>query len=80
MDVNLIPRSYSYDCPGHMHYKAWALEGPGSCSCEDHCGWDVCRLEVAPLDCIAGTYSEWQWDYVKHAWVAQITLGNIALK
>ena len=58
-----------------MHYK----EGLGSCSCEDHCGWDLCRLSVAPPECIIGTFSEWQWDYVKKAWVAQVIQGNIVL-
>ena len=31
-----------------------------------------------PEECITGTHSEWQWDEVKHAWVAQVTLGNFA--
>ena len=74
IDVDLIPRSSVDGCPKDTIYKA----GVGSCSCEDHCGWDVCRLIDAPLECIIGTNSEWQWDYVKSAWVAQISQGNIS--
>ena len=75
VDVELIPRSKTNGCPKNTQYK----NGLGSCSCEDHCGWDICRLVVAPRGCIEGTYSEWQWDHMKHAWVAQVTLGNFVL-
>ena len=76
LDVDLIPRSSAYECPRNTKYKAFL--GLGSCSCEDHCGWDGCRLVKAPGECIKGTNSEWRWDTEKAAWVAQITQGNIS--
>ena len=69
VDVDLIPRSKTDACPRNTKYK----DGLGSCSCEDHCGWDVCRLVVAPMECLVGTFSKWHWDHVKNAWVAQVT-------
>ena len=76
MDVDLIPRSKIRQCPTNTQYK----DGLGTCICEDHCGWDLCRLTVPPEDCISGTHGKWQWDKVKRAWVAQITLGDFASK
>ena len=52
-------------------------EGFGTCSCEDHCGWDLCRLTIPPMECIKGTHSEWQWDDTKRAWIAQVKPGMI---
>ena len=72
MYVDLIPRRNDYHCPKNSIYK----EGLGSCSCEDHCGWDVCRLVKAPDECIQQIFSEWQWDTIKHGWVAQVVLGS----
>ena len=72
VDIDLIPRANADACPAQLHYTA----GIGSCNCEDHCSWDLCRLVVAPRDCLMGTYSEWQWDYLKVAWVAQVVQGN----
>ena len=63
---------YKDECRRNTLYK----DGLKTCSCEDHCGWDVCRLEVPPVECLTGTYSEWKWDYMKNAWVAQVTQGN----
>ena len=74
MDVELIPRSSPDECPKNTQYK----HGLGTCSCEDHCGWDLCRLTVAPIECLVGTNSVWKWDNVRNAWVAQITQGNIS--
>ena len=45
------------------------------CTCDEHCSWDLCRL-LEPLDdCLRGTNSEWQWDDLKNAYVAQIIIG-----
>ena len=78
VNIDLIPRPNSDGCPNRGQYKtSQGLDG--SCSCEDHCSWDMCRIAVAPTECLKGTYSEWQWDYVKKAWVAQVTQGNIVL-
>ena len=74
VEVGLIPRAKETKCPGNTKYKG----GIGTCSCEDHCGWELCRLAVAPRECIAGTHSEWQWDHEKNAWVAQVITGNLA--
>ena len=52
--------------------------GDGTCHCEDHCSWDLCRLTEPPDQCLQGTNSKWQWDDVKSAWVAQIKQGNNA--
>ena len=72
VNMDLIPRVNWHKCPENTEYKG-AL---GSCSCEDHCGWDVCRLESPPDECILGSFSEWQWDTTKHGWVAQVVLGS----
>ena len=71
-NVELIPRVNADGCIGNTLYK----KGFGSCSCEDHCGWDLCRLTLPPMECIEGTFSEWQWDDKKLAWVAQIKTGK----
>ena len=73
MNEGLIPRSSNNECPKNTHYK----EGFGTCSCEEHCGWDVCRLVKAPEECILDTFSEWQWDAMKNGWIAQVTLGSV---
>ena len=71
--TELIPRSTNKQCPSNSRYK----DGLGTCSCEDHCGWDVCRLVKAPDDCLLGTLSEWHWDTMKNGWVAQVVLGSV---
>ena len=83
VDVDLIPRADIDECPGNSQYKENSFKElqhyknfHGSCNCEDHCGLDLCRLEVPPSDCLMGTYSEWNWDYMKNAWVAQVTQGS----
>ena len=74
VNMDLIPRSNEKQCPKNSYYK----EGLGSCSCEDHCGWDVCRLTDPPDECILGSYSKWQWDILKNGWVAQVALGDVS--
>ena len=70
LDINLIPRSPQVGCKvGYTRSKF------GTCSCEEHCNWDLCRLVDPPRDCLRNTNSIWQWDDRKIAWVAQ-TLQN----
>ena len=72
-DVDLIPRQPSSGCPAGSLYR----EGLGTCSCQDdHCNWDLCLLKDPPITCLEGTYSKWEWDNLKHAWVAQVIQGT----
>ena len=73
--MDLIPRRNGKQCPKNTVFR----EGLGTCSCEDHCGWDVCRLVKAPNECISETFGEWQWDRIKNGWVAQVVLGSSAI-
>ena len=76
VNIDLIPRANADGCPVGWDYKT--NQGlNGSCSCEDHCSWDMCRIAVAPMECLMGTYSAWQWDYVKRAWEAQVIQGIV---
>ena len=70
--VDLIPRPNPNQRPKKIEYR----EGLGSCSCEDHCLWDVCRLVQGPKECLLGSFSEWKWDNIKNGWVAQVILGS----
>ena len=79
----LIPRvHWSNGCPTNTQYKRLCYttkancEISETCSCEEHCAWNLCRLTVPPHDCILETNSEWQWDTSKNAWVAQIIQGK----
>ena len=71
LDVRWIPRSKQIDCPLKARYR----ERFRGCSCGSYCSWDLCRANVAPSDCLAETGSEWKWDLLKNAWVAQIING-----
>ena len=71
LDVFSIPRATNDRCPLTATYRTRF----GVCTCNDHCSWDICRL-LDPLDdCLLGTNSEWKWDNLKNAYVAQITDG-----
>ena len=72
LDVRLIPQSRQIDCPIKARYR----ERFGGCSCGSYCSWDLCRANVAPRDCLAGTGSVWKWDVLKNAWVAQVQVIN----
>ena len=73
----MIPRPNMLDpCPTGTHHKKLSSSFE-TCRCEEHCAWNLCRLTVAPDDCLQETNSEWQWDGVKNAWVARIRQGNI---
>ena len=75
----LIPRPNTNGCPKNTFYKRAIHFKTGSkvdtCSCEEHCAWDLCRLTVPPKECIMGTNSQWQWDKFKNAWVSQTNQG-----
>ena len=78
----LIPRPDGKKCPTNTQYKKNEKEHAGNifdlstCSCEEHCAWDLCRLANPPKKCLRGTRSQWQWDSFKNAWVAQVNEGN----
>ena len=71
LDFRLIPQSNQTDCPTKAIYR----ERFSSCSCGSYCSWDLCRTKVAPTECLVGAGSEWKWDILKNAWVAQIVNG-----
>lgn len=70
--MDLMPHASSKHCPKNSHYK----KSHDTCSCEDHCGWDICRLVNPPDECVEEVFSEWKWDIVKNGWVAQVVIGN----
>ena len=79
----LMPRPQSKKCPKSTQYKEGEKrdEKAGeklddTCSCGEHCAWDLCRLATPPDKCLQGTNSNWQWDKFKNAWVAQVIQGN----
>ena len=71
IEVNQIPTPPKDGCPMHTDKKTRV----GTCSCEEHCSWDLCRLKEPPDDCLFEARSEWTWDYKKNAWVAQLIKG-----
>ena len=71
VNVELIPRATERRCPKESTYR----EELGTCSCEEHCHWDSCRLTDPPTDCLLEIHSKWHWDYIEEAWVAQVTIG-----
>ena len=72
VNVELIPRIIQERCPKGSHYK----EELDTCSCEEHCNWDSCRLTDPPKDCLLEIGSKWHWDYIEEAWVAQVMQGR----
>lgn len=60
---------------GHCSKDSYYNNEFGTCSCEEHCNWDSCRLTDPPTDCLNGLNSEWKWDYIERAWVAQVIQG-----
>ena len=76
VNSDLIPVADEDRCPKNSHYKVINEESLGTCTCDSHCNWDVCRLVEPPDECILGSFSEWRWDTVKNGWVAQIVLGK----
>ena len=72
LDVSLIPQFSKDGCSSNKIYR----ERFGTCSCDTHCSWDLCRSLIPPSDCLLGTDSIWRWDNVKNAWVAQLLEGD----
>ena len=71
LDDSSIPRASNDKCEVNPAYRTRF----GVCSCNEHCSWDICRLFEPPDDCIPGANSEWKWDNLKNAYVAQIIDG-----
>ena len=71
LNVSSIPRAANDECLVSATHRARF----GVCTCNEHCSWDLCRLLEPPDDCLLGTNSEWKWDNLKNAYVAQITDG-----
>ena len=71
VNVDLIPRTHQGRCPKEGQYR----KELGTCSCEEHCNWDACRLTDPPEKCLGGLYSKWYWDYNRRFWVAQVIKG-----
>ena len=72
LDGSLIPRSFKGYCLSDKIYR----ERFRTCSCDNHCSWDLCRSFTPPTDCLLGPDSVWKLDNVKNAWVAQRLGGN----
>ena len=69
LSSGLIPTQPEGGCPKHSLHKA----NYDTCTCmDDHCSWDLCRLQDAPMTCLNGTHSKWKWAKIKQAWVANI--------
>ena len=63
----LIPRRQKDGCP------QGTFDGISTCFCEDHCRWNLCRLDRPPSDC--PKVSRWRLNSEGTYYVAQIT-GN----
>ena len=72
LNTNLIPRSPKDNCISNKVYR----KRFGTCSCDGHCSWDICRTLSLPSDCLLGTDSTWKLDTVKNAWVGQPLKGD----
>ena len=71
LNVSSIPHAFDVNCEISAGYRTRF----GVCTCDDHCSWDLCRLLEPPDDCLLRTNSEWIWDSLKNAYVAQIIEG-----
>ena len=92
LDIDSIPRSLAVEgCPKNGKYRKlklieYSIRYPiyydfNTCSCENHCGWDMCNIVHPPQECLLNSSSSWYWDYRKNTWVAQVILGtNIIAK
>ena len=72
----LIPVRPHKRCPE----KSFGCSGedcnrPQTCFCEEHCGWEVCRVFEYPEECLTEVKSVWVWNSKKQFWAAQ--LGGI---
>ena len=74
MKADLIPRKPDIGCMGKTTEYSCNPNWHGcieTCICEDHCGWDKCRLTEPANECLVGTSSAWKWDSQNNYWVAQ---------
>ena len=66
-----IPPIPSDGCP------EGTFDGISTCFCEDHCSWNMCRLNHPPGNCLKRLSMTmvnnvtWQWDSKEKYWVAQ---------
>ena len=74
LQMNMLPHSSQAACLQTNIYRARF----GTCSCDTHCSWDLCRSSNPPPECLLGTDSVWKLDNAKDAWVAQILEGNVS--
>ena len=71
-----IPRPPKIDCvEGTVEYEISNCTKcpPHTCFCEDHCSWEVCRLDRPPYRCLPRINTAWVWDSEKLFWTAQET-------
>ena len=70
----LIPERPKGGCPsrtyGCMDGDCTAQQKQ-NCFCEEHCSWQICRLDRGPDQCLEEVKSSWTWDSNKLYWVAQ---------
>ena len=65
IDPDLIPKRPSTGCP------EGTFDGETTCFCEDHCSWNVCRLQFPPDYCSTSQKSPWAWNTQGKFWVVQ---------
>ena len=42
-----------------------------TCFCENHCSWEICRLNVPPSECLPTNNTKWVWNSEKLHWSLQ---------
>ena len=58
-------------------------EGKSTCFCEDHCSWNLCRLDQPNQNCLRKLSTTlqnnvtWKWNSNENYWVAQGIANNI---
>ena len=62
---NIRQGPFSPPCPYGLNFK------DSTCFCEDHCSFDICRLEIPPDYCLAGINGWWAWNSIQMYWMAQ---------
>ena len=72
----VIPKRPNIGCPpntyGCIGYNC-STQQKQNCFCEEHCSWQICRLDKVPDECLAEVDGSWIWDATNSYWVAQIT-------
>ena len=76
--LSLIPKCPKSGCPsGSYGCTGDDCNYPETCFCEEHCGWERCRLFEKPEECLTKAQSSWIWDLKQNLWVAQTGTGMI---